>query len=85
MTWQEFGALGEVVGGTAAVILLGYIAYQIRQNLRMLEQNARATRAATYRASNEFWDPRRCQAERSRPWTWTCGSITASPTRTIRS
>ncbi|MEN8185189.1 MAG: hypothetical protein ABFS46_21915 [Myxococcota bacterium] len=55
MSWEAFGALGEVVGGIAAVILLAYIAYQIRQNSRMLEQNARATQAATYQANGEFW------------------------------
>lgn len=55
MGWQELGALGEIVGGVAAVVLLAYIAYQIRQNSHLLEQNARATRAATYQASAQFW------------------------------
>ena len=59
MTWQELGALGELTGAFAAVALLGYIAYQIRQNSRQLEQNARSTRAAIYQASSDafarFW------------------------------
>ena len=50
MTWQEFGALGEVVGAVAAVALLGYIAYQIRQNSHALELNARSTLASTRQA-----------------------------------
>jgi hypothetical protein len=36
MTWQELGALGELAGAFAAVALLGYIAYQIRQNTRVV-------------------------------------------------
>ncbi len=59
MTWQELGALGELTGAFAAVALLGYIAFQIRQNSRQLEQNARSTRAAIYQASSDsyarFW------------------------------
>ena len=59
MTWQELGALGELTGVFAAVALLGYIAYQIRQNSRLLEQNARSTRAVIYQASSDayarFW------------------------------
>jgi hypothetical protein len=55
MTWQELGALGELTGAFAAVVLLGYIAYQIRQNSRLLEQNARSTRAASLQAGNEFF------------------------------
>ena len=59
MTWQELGAVGELTGAFAAVALLGYIAYQIRQNSRLLEQNARSTRAAIFQASSDayarFW------------------------------
>ena len=55
MTWQELGALGELTGAFAAVALLGYIAYQIRQNSRLLEQNARSTRAAIYQASSDAY------------------------------
>ena len=55
MTWQELGALGELVGATAGVALLGYIAYQIRQNSTALKLSARSTLASTRQASNEFW------------------------------
>ena len=55
MTWQELGALGELTGALAAVALLGYIAYQIRQNSRMLEHNARTTQALTLQGGTEFY------------------------------
>ncbi|MBW2725399.1 MAG: hypothetical protein JRE71_13515 [Deltaproteobacteria bacterium] len=55
MTWEEIGALGELTGALAAVVLLGYIAYQIRQNSRMLEQNAQSTRAVILQGGTEFY------------------------------
>ena len=59
MTWQELGAVGELTGAFAALVLLGYIAYQIRQNSQQLEQNARSTRATIYQNSSDgyarFW------------------------------
>lgn len=55
MTWQELGALGELAGALAAIALLGYIAYQIRQNSRMLEQNAQSTRAVVLQGGTEFY------------------------------
>jgi hypothetical protein len=50
MSWEELGALGEFVGAVAAVILLAYIAIQIRQNSKILEHNTRATEAASRQA-----------------------------------
>ena len=51
--------MGELTGAFAAVALLGYIAYQIRQNSRQLEEGVRSTRAAIYQASSDayarFW------------------------------
>ena len=55
MTWQELGALGELTGALAAVALLGYIAYQIRQNSRLLEHNARTTQALILQGGTEFY------------------------------
>jgi len=55
MTWEELGALGELTGALAAVALLGYIAYQIRQHSRLLEQNARSTRAVILQGGTEFY------------------------------
>jgi hypothetical protein len=50
MTWEELGALGELIGAIASVILLVYIAIQIRQNSRILEHSARATEADSRQA-----------------------------------
>ena len=50
MSWQELGALGELIGAIAAVVLLVYIAIQIRQNSKILEHSTRATEAASRQA-----------------------------------
>ena len=52
MTWtvQDLGALGELPGAIASVVLLIYIAVRIRQNSKMLEHNTRATETATRQA-----------------------------------
>ena len=50
MDWEQLGALGELVGAIAAIALLGYIAVQIRQNSKLLQQNTRATEAASRQA-----------------------------------
>lgn len=52
MDWtvQDLGAVGELVGAIASVVLLIYIAVQIRQNSKMLEHNTRATETATRQA-----------------------------------
>jgi hypothetical protein len=34
MNWEALGAVGEIVGGIAVVVTLGYLAVQIRQNTR---------------------------------------------------
>ncbi|MEM9208611.1 MAG: hypothetical protein AAGA61_05160 [Pseudomonadota bacterium] len=47
MTIQEWGALGEVVGGIAVLVSLVYLAYQIRQNTRQIELNIQATKLAS--------------------------------------
>ena len=47
MTIQEWGALGEVVGGIAVLVSLVYLAYQIRQNTHQIELNVQATKLAS--------------------------------------
>ncbi len=54
MSWQEIGALGELIGALASVVLLAYIAYQIRQNSQALKQGARATQAASRQAFGDL-------------------------------
>ena len=41
MDWDAIGALGEIIGATAVVITVGYLALQTRQNTR-------ATKSATH-------------------------------------
>ncbi len=48
MTIAELGALGEVVGGIAVVVTLAYLAIQVRQNTRAMEESRRLALAQTY-------------------------------------
>jgi hypothetical protein len=50
MNFEQLGALGELVGAIASVVLLAYIAIQIRHSSKTLEHNTRATEAATRQA-----------------------------------
>ena len=45
MNWEAIGAVAEVVGATAVIITLAYLAIQIRQNTQM---NASALRQSFY-------------------------------------
>lgn len=48
MSIIELGALGEFVGAIAVVITLAYLAIQIRQNTRAMEESKRLALAQTY-------------------------------------
>jgi len=48
MTIMELGALGEFVGAIAVVVTLAYLAVQIRQNTRSMEESRRLALAQTY-------------------------------------
>ena len=48
MTLMELGALGEFVGAIAVVVTLGYLAVQIRQNTRAMQESRRLALAQTY-------------------------------------
>ena len=37
MNWEAISAIGEIVGATAVVITLGYLAVQIRQSTRVAQ------------------------------------------------
>ena len=51
MNWEAIGAISEVIGALAVVASLVYLALQIRQNTKQLEQNERTSRAASVSAS----------------------------------
>jgi hypothetical protein len=48
MTIAELGALGELIGAIAVVITLVYLAVQIRQNTRSMQESRRLALAQTY-------------------------------------
>ena len=50
MTIQDWGAIGEVIGAVAVVISLIYLAAQIRQNTKQIEENTSAVRASALHA-----------------------------------
>jgi hypothetical protein len=53
MSWQDLGAIGDLVGGLAVVVSLVYVAYQIRQNSAQIEHNSRQLEAATYQQASD--------------------------------
>ena len=51
MNWEAIGAISQMIGALAVVVSLVYLALQIRQNTKQLEQNERVSRAASVSAS----------------------------------
>ena len=51
LNWIAISAVSDVVGAFAVVISLGYLAHQIRQNTRAMEQGDRTARAAAFSVS----------------------------------
>jgi hypothetical protein len=48
MNWEAIGAIGEVLGALGVVFTLAYLAVQIRQNTRSMEEGRRLALAQTY-------------------------------------
>jgi len=44
LTIQDWGAIGEVIGAAAVVVSLIYLAIQIRQNTKQIQQSIRSNR-----------------------------------------
>lgn len=53
MTIQELGALGELIGGAAVVATLIYLAVQLRQNTRSIENARLLALAQTYQMRSD--------------------------------
>lgn len=51
MNWQDLGSIGELVSGIAVVVSLVYLAFQIRQNTRQIDENTRAAQATAFDSS----------------------------------
>jgi hypothetical protein len=48
MTIMELGALGEILGAIAVIVTLIYLAVQIKQNTRSMNENRQLALAQTY-------------------------------------
>jgi hypothetical protein len=53
MTLQDLGAIGEVIGAVAVVVTLIYLAKQIRQNTRAMDEARRLALAQTYQMRSD--------------------------------
>jgi hypothetical protein len=53
MTLSQLADLGEFIGGIAVLATLIYLALQLRQNTKQLEQNGVAARLTAYHQANE--------------------------------
>lgn len=51
MSWQDLGSIGELVSAVAVIVSLIYLAFQIRQNTRQIDQNTMAAQAAAFDSS----------------------------------
>ena len=51
MTLQDLGSIGELVSAIAVVASLVYLASQIRQNTRQIDENTKAAQAAAFDSS----------------------------------
>jgi hypothetical protein len=55
MNWQAIGTIAEVVGAAAVVVSLVYLAVQIRQNTRQVEEQGRAQRFSALGVLFDNW------------------------------
>jgi hypothetical protein len=53
MSFQDLGALGELIGAVAVVVSLVYLAIQIRQNTNALEMTLKSTELAAFERNVE--------------------------------
>jgi hypothetical protein len=55
MNWEAIGAIAETLGAIGVIASLVYLAGQIRHSREQMEQNTRATMAATYQRFDEVF------------------------------
>lgn len=51
MNWEAIGASAEAIGAIGVMLTLLYLAFQTRQNTRVLQQTTRMYETSTYRAN----------------------------------
>jgi len=66
MNLEDLGNLGEFIGAVGVIVTLIYLALQVRQNTKQIEQNTLASRAAAVNASAvALWENRKSVYENS--------------------
>lgn len=65
MNWDAISTVAEVVGATAVVVSLIYLAAQIRQNTKQVEEQARGQRFAVLGTLGDQWRGFRSQVTNS--------------------
>lgn len=55
MNWNAISAVSEIIGATAVVISIVYLAIQVRQNTKQVEEGVREKRIATLGLLREAW------------------------------
>jgi len=65
MNWEAIGTIAEGVGATAVVVSLIYLAVQIRQNTKQIEEQARGQRFAVLGLLGDQWRGFRSQVTNS--------------------
>ncbi|HSG90514.1 MAG TPA: hypothetical protein VLA56_14960 [Pseudomonadales bacterium] len=53
MDWEAIGAVGELLGALAVLVTLGYLAVQVRQNTRTMEDGHKFARAQAHQARTD--------------------------------
>jgi hypothetical protein len=76
MNWEAIGTVAEVVGAVAVVVSLVYLAAQIRQNTRQVEEQGRAQRFAALGVLFDNWRNFRTNiiSDRKLANIWRCGN-----------
>lgn len=54
MNWEAISAIGEMLGATGVILTLVYLALQIRQNTKSMDESRKVALAATYQARAEM-------------------------------
>lgn len=55
MNWEAIGAIGEIVGAIAVLITLIFLAIQLRQNSRTINENMKVVKAQTKQMSTVLY------------------------------
>tara|TARA_B110000858_G_scaffold89247_1_gene103084 strand:- start:5179 stop:5370 length:192 start_codon:yes stop_codon:yes gene_type:complete len=53
MNWDAISAIGEIIGATAVVVSLVYLAVQIRQNTRQISSSIKAAQLSAFERNIE--------------------------------